>query len=344
MRAMLANFLRFSGTAVSGGILGLACMGYLLIEKLGLFRIVPATWREAFHSTPSRVFSVIFVLLAVMNMVTALREASGRRRAGRILCGLAVIVLAVGLWTSYYMRFEGKALVAEGETFSAFPSGYVRESVFRGSRAKFPGIGISIVKLTPTTGPDVKKLERVDAAILYAGRTTGRVLEATLSSRRPLVSDWTMVSITDFGYMPTYVLSDRAGKELESNKVYLKLYPAGAEEYFRTIFLGYLFYLRCYPDYSDDQGKPGTVTALPKNPVFNLRIVRNKDIVFSGLVKPSEKVGFDNVVIAVPAVKMWVEISFVRDPGLPIAAVGALLLLSGIVLTYRRRGESPESR
>lgn len=313
--------------SVSPRYLALAYAAYLLTEKTGLFRTLPATWREAFHSLPSRLFSLIFFLLAVEGMVTAIREAVGRERTGRVLNTCSILILIAGLWTSYFTRFEGKAIRAEGETFNAFPGDYVPESVFRARFAKDPEVGITVLNVIPATGSDVTKLVKVDAAILYAGRTTGRVLEGRLSSRWPLVSDWTMVGITDFGYMPTYILSDRGEKELESSKVYLKLYPAGAEEYFRTMFLGYLFYVRCYPDYFDDQGKPGTKTAVPKNPAVNLRIVRNKDIVYNGLVLPSEKVRFDNVVIAVPEVTMWIEISFVRDLGLPFVAAGFVMLI-----------------
>lgn len=338
MTGPLHKIRRILKEAAAGRTAASAYIGYLVVERIGLFRVLPATWREAFHSLPSRLLSLVFVLFAVTGIVAALREAKGRERAGRILCSGAVILLSVGLWTSYYTRFEGKAFRAEGESFNAFPSDYVRESVFRARYAKVPQVGISILKLAPETAEDPMQLKRVDASILFASRTTQRVREGKLSSRWPLVSDWTVIGITDFGYMPTYVLSDRAERMLESNTVYQKLYPPGAEEYFRTQFLGYLFYVRCYPDYIDLQGRPGSVSAVPRNPVFNLRIVRNKDIVYNGLVKPTEKVRFDNVVIALPDVKMWVEISLVRDLGLPVVALGFVVLLAGGVLLYGKGG------
>ena len=310
----------------------LAYGAYLLSEKTGLFRELPATWREALHSMPSRMFSLSFLLLALVSIGTAIKTSAGRERIGRVLYHCSVLVLAAGLWTSYFTRFEGKAILAEGETFNAFPGDYVRESVFWSTRSKFPQVGITLRKLYPETADDAKRLVRVNADILYAGRTTGHVLEGMLGSRLPLISDWTMVNITDFGYMPKYVLYDLAGRELESNNVYLKIYPAGAEEYFRTQFLGYLFYVRCYPDYIDTDGMPASASAIPKNPVFNLRIVRNKDIVYNGLVRPTEKIRFDNVVIALPEVKMWVEISFVRDLGIPVAAAGVAGMIAGVIL------------
>ncbi|MHB8845685.1 MAG: hypothetical protein ACYC7L_13180 [Nitrospirota bacterium] len=330
--------------AVLRRYLVLAYGAYLLSERMGTFRMLPGTWTEALHSLPSRVFSLLFSLLALAGIVTAIRKSAGRERIGRVLLHCSVLILAAGLWTSYYTRFEGKTIRAEGETFNAFPSDYIRESVHRSAYAKFPQVGITLRRLDPVTAADARRLARVDADIFYAGRTTGRVLEGRLSSRWPLISDWTTIVITDFGYMPKYVLSDLKERPLETNKVYLKLYPPGAEEYFRTQFLGYLFYLRCYPDHFDDQGTPGSLSALPKNPVFNLRIVRNKDIVYNGLVKPAEKVRFDNAVIALPEVKMWVEMSFVRDPGLPVIAAGLILLLAGVIVLYGRGGHRAEIR
>jgi hypothetical protein len=112
----------------------------------------------------------------------------------------------------------------------------------------------------------------------------------------------------------------------------MKLFPPGAEETYEAAYLGYIFYVRCYPDYVDRDGQPETVSPYPENPACNLRIVRNKDIVYSGLLRPEGKVRFDNTIISLPDVQMWVEVEFVRDFGLPIAAAGLVLLISGVVL------------
>jgi len=334
MTGPLAKTRRVLGGTAAVRTVALAYAAYLLVERIGVFRVLPATWREALHSLPSLVLSLVVVLLSLGQMIAVLRGPSGRERTGRLLLCGGVILLAAGLWVSYLTRFEGRTLRAEGESFNAFPGEYVRESVFQARYARFPHVGISLLALEPSIADDPSTLREVAARILYAGQTTSTVRQRTLSSRWPLLTDWTFIWITDFGYQLTYVLSDRSERVLESNTVYQKLYPPGAEEYFRTQYLGYLFYVRCYPDYRDKAGRPATLTAEPRNPMFNLRIVRNKDIVYNGLLSPSEKVRFDNAVISIPDVRMWVELRIVRDLGLPVAAAGVLLLTVGALLLY----------
>jgi hypothetical protein len=182
-------------------------------------------------------------------------------------------------------------------------------------------------------------MKKVTANVIYAGKTlSGKTLKPKLDSQWPFISDWMFVKITDFGYAPKYVLYDLNEQELESHYVYKKFFPPGAEEHFETMFLGYLFYIKCYPDYIDNDGEPWTLSAYPKNPVYNLRIVRNKDIVYNGPLKSTEKVRFDNVIIAIPEVKMWVEVSIVRDPGIFAAGFGLMLLIAGTgILMVRKR-------
>lgn len=322
--------------------LSLAC--YVLLEKTGVFRAAPAGWLEIMRSWPARTFSVLFLVLAIIQLAQQ-RGQQGPERYARMLASAAIVVMALGFWISFLTRFEGKTLKAEGESFSAFPGEYVKESVLYSRYSQHPEFGVTILKLRPETADGGAAMRRVRADVKYFDRTSNRVLDAVLGSGWPLITDRTALRITDFGYMPKYVLYDLRERELESQKVYMKLFPPGAEEYFRTLFLGYVFYLQCYPDYVDKDGAPATLSPYPRNPVFHLRIARNKDIVYSGLLKPSEKVRFDNVVVAVPEVKMWVEISFVRDLGLPVFIFGGgLLALAGILrLLFTRTVLRPAS-
>lgn len=305
---------------------------YALIEKTGLFRTEPASFREIFHSLPIRIISLLLLIVVLANLICIIKAKGMPGRTGRVLFLVSLALFVAAIWTSIFTRFEGKTVKAESQSFNAFPTDYIPGTVYAGRFSQFPQVGITLLGLKPRSGAGARTLDRVDADILYAGKTTHGILQKTFSSDRPLVSDWSLITITDFGYMTKYVLYDQKERELESNVNFMKLYPPGAEDYFTTMFLGYVFYLQCFPDYTDDHGKPGSITAYPKNPVFNMRIVRNKDIVYNGLLKPTEKIRFDNVVIAVPEVKMWVEITFVRDLGLPVAAAGIVLLIAGTVL------------
>lgn len=326
----MEQIIRFLGGKGLFRFLVLTLASYILMERLGIFSAAPASLREIFHSIPVRAVSVVIAINAAVALASL---RGGRRAVGPLLFYLSVITLPAALWVSIYTRFEGKAIIAEGQTFT----GYVQETIYRKKESRLPELGITILKIHTEGTPDMKGMKEVKADILYAGRTTGGVLNGKLSSSWPLISDWTMVRITDFGYAPRYVIYDQKEQELESMFVYMSLFPAGKEDHFETWLLGYLFYLKCYPDYVEEGGKPATASLYPRNPMFHLRIVRNKDIVYNGLLKPSEKVRFDNLIIAAPEVKMWVEMSFVRDLGLPVAALGLALMASGALLMLRRK-------
>src|SRR6266567_3161683 len=113
----------------------------------------------------------------------------------------------------------------------------------------------------------------------------------------------------------------------------MKLFPAGKEDFFKSYLLPYSFFLKLYPDYQATGGHAATQSPYLKNPLFHLRLTRNKDIVYDDMLKPTEHLRFEEFVLSLPEVRMWVEMSFVRDLGLPVAVAGLLLMLSGMILT-----------
>ncbi|NIP95376.1 MAG: hypothetical protein GWO24_18800 [Akkermansiaceae bacterium] len=243
---------------------------------------------------------------------------------------LSVVLIAAGLWTSVYTHFEGDVIRAEGQSFSGFPNEYVPETMFTASPRALPQIGMTILNVRPQeTGRDLS-LAGVLVNVLFGGRTSERVLERTLDSSRPLFSDWTFVSVTDFGYAVDYALLNPSERELESQTLSLGTYPPGAEDVFEAVFMGYQFHVSVFPDYVEQDGKPGTRSLELNNPVYRVRIVRNKDIVYEGVMPPGLKLRFDNTVLTFREPSRWVRFRFVRDLGIPVAASGALCLLLGV--------------
>lgn len=307
---------------------------YFLIEFTGLFRLEPASVREVFHSMPVKALSVLFAINALAGMIWGLRQSRGWMRAGGGIFYLSILVLVGGLWTSVYTRFEGSFARAEGQTFTAFKSDYIQDTLYLPDERRLPQLGFTFHRIRPEASKDMKRIERISADVSYSSRTANKIIDKTITSDYPLISDWTIARFSDFGYRIKFALYDLNEKELESNYYFMKLFPPGAEDYTEGMFLGYQFYIRCYPDYVDNDGKPDSISPYPKNPVFNLRIVRNKDIAYDGLLKPAEKVRFDNVVVSLPEVKMSVEMSMVRDMGLPVAAAGIILMVLGVGMMW----------
>jgi hypothetical protein len=337
MKELIKSIFRFIGGKDLLIFLTITLALYIIIEKTGLFRIESASLRQIFHSTPSKIISILFVLNALSGLCVVLFHKTIKSKIGYILFFIAIVMLSTGLWTSAFTRFEGKSKVIEGGSFTAFPTQYIQETLYMRQRSDMPQVGFTILEIKPELSDDKLKLKKVTTDVLYSSRTTGKVLNGELSSGWPLISDWTLLRITDFGYTVHYKLMDLQERELEKRDINMKLFPPGAEEFFDVMFLGYMFHVRLYPDYVDNDGKPGTLSAYPRNPVFILRVVRNKDIVFNDTLTTTEKLRFDNQVIAMPEVKMWVEVSLTRDLGLPVAASGIVLMLAGVTLMVRRK-------
>jgi hypothetical protein len=306
--------------------------GYVLFERAGLFRPEPSSYREIFHSLPARAISVALLFHAVFALVQCFREKEGIvLKTAAVLLSLSFLFLASALWVSLFFRFEGEAVRAQGETLDPFRQQYLQGSLYgHGGKTGVPNISMTLAAIEPSGRADREELESLRASVLFADKDGVR--PETLHSSWRLFSGWTFIALTDFGYAPRYVLSDLSGRQLEAERVYMKLFPPGAEDRFEAMFLGYLFYVRLYPDFDGNEETPGSRSLAIRDPVYNLRIVRNKDIVYSGLLKPTEKLRFDNGVISLPEVTMWVKFRVVRDPGVPVAAGGLVLLVLSLLL------------
>ena len=253
---------------------------YIVVERYGLFRLEPASYREAFHSTPIKAASIL-LLINVLLSFRHCRGTSGWMRAGICIFCAGLIIMIIGFWVSIFTRFEGNFVRDEGATFNAFKNDYIQETLYMNKHSSLPSVGFTFHRIDAEADEAGKELKKVSAAVTYAGRTTDGLINKTIDSDSILISDWTMISFADFGYSTKLVLYDLGEKELERKKIYMKLFPAGSEERAETMFLGYSFYVRLYPDYVDINGTPGTKSLYPKNPMYNLRVVRNKDILYA---------------------------------------------------------------
>jgi hypothetical protein len=310
----------------------------LFVDSTGMFRmVIPSTW-QVLQAFPSKVLS-IFVFLSVLGILIRIYRSGplgGKLHTlGIMLYLVSIITLCVALWVSAYTHFEGDLVRTEGETFNAFPSEYLQQTMFFSSRQSLPQVGMTFTKVRPSESGG--GLDRIEADVLYAGRTTDGVLHGTLSSSKYFISDWALARIVDFGYSVRFSLLNVNERELESAMLPLKTYPPGTEDKFEATFPGYQFYVQVYPDYLDQNGKPASKTILLNNPAIRLRITRNKDIVYNDILEQGKKLRFDNLIITFPETSYWVEVRMVRDLGLPVAAGGALLLIAGMVLMVAGR-------
>jgi len=297
---------------------------FFAIEKSGLWVTHAAPAYEILHSYPVLVASLI---VAFTGMASAWSNRA-RLEPYRWLALVGVVVIVAGLWTSWLVGFHGEVVLTEDQELEGRIEEFQQGHVWLGKLARVPFIGLKLSKVTPRLSRDGSKLLRVEA-LFDVFRAEDR-LEGKMEAGDvlPHYFQGMFITVGSYGFSPRYSFRDGSGAELDSSYVYLNVFPPGTEDYFRLL-TPHTFYVRYYP--SSASGKDGR---------FDLRVVRNKDLLFNGSVHLHESAPVDNVRIRFEEVHQWTKVSITKDPGIFVIAVGGLLLcLSGILVLTRQLRE-----
>ena len=65
---------------------------FALFERIGLFRLEPATLREVFHSIPLRAMSVLLLINATLGVIATIRQCKGWMKAGALFFYAGIVV------------------------------------------------------------------------------------------------------------------------------------------------------------------------------------------------------------------------------------------------------------
>jgi hypothetical protein len=283
---------------------------YAILEGSGLFRVTPAGVRDIAISLP-------FLLGSLVLLAALLVNGWQRRRVGlspgwfSIFAGALIVA---GLWTSHLTRFSAEIPLSEGQKFSSLGQVYPAESLLVGPLTRQPQIVVALKKLSPTFATDRQRLTSLQGEVSFALAGGGPRRTVSVTDRFPTFIAGMRLQLRDFGYSPRYLLKDRSGRVLDSAWAALRLFPPGSEDSFRLI-TPHTFSLRYSPAPDSAGGKP-----------FQLRIVRGKDLLFTGSVGLGGEVPFDNGFLAIAEVRNWTRLVVVRDWGEPLTWGGILLL------------------
>jgi len=316
-------------------ILSTALFFYTLVEKAGLFSEQAPSLRAIFHSYP---FLGGFSALAIACAWQSFPRGRVRKPAiyGRCLLVAGALLAMTGLWVSYLTYFEGHVLRMDKQDFLTLPGEYTEGTSHQGKLAKPNSIGIYIKEISFRKIPFMHT-PLAQADIRYISKGQKAFADTTISRIRPLYKDWTMVRVTGSGYSVAYALNDQTDREVDRTYVALKLSPPGEEDYFSPKDFGYYFHIRYYPDYYDANGQPATRSLEQKNPMLGVRVVRNKDILYNGLVSMNNTLDIEGVRFRIKDVRPCVEITVIRDPGLPVLLAGLLLAMAGVCMLLPAR-------
>jgi hypothetical protein len=295
--------------------------------------ILPPMLFTRFHTLPVICFAVLLGILTLARIAAAI----GERLPSRVIfLHLSLAITCAALITSRFSHFEGRVVRMPGSPFNGFISEYKMDSLYTTVGRQVPNLGFNIKRIQPVTSPDSSRLKDVKVDVTYMSETSKLIRDASFGWLSPLFTAGTFITATDFGYAVRFSLTDLAGNPKDSDFHYLKLFPAGTEDYFEPFSFGYLIHLGLYPDpVMTPQGTFRTQSTELNNPVFKVRIARHKDIIFNDLMGLSDKVRFDSVIFQLHDPAMWVEVKLFKDGGVYVLPFAALSLILSAFLYVR---------
>lgn len=245
--------------------------------------------------------------------------------AGNLLFHAGFLLLLAGAVTNALYRFEGSAILAEGDAFRGAKEEYRR--VAESTGAALPAVDFDVEKISAEFWQGRLFFTGLEAQLLHRG---GRDVARLSSTARVGDAD---VTISGFGYVPLAVLKDRAGEIVARAHVKLNIFPPGSEDYFHVPEYPHKIFVSFYPDHAQVDGKAVSKSMHPVNPVYMLRIFRGRLPVFTGAVKPGEWADFDGLSISFPSYVKSGTFQIVSNPGHPI--IWAAFIVMGLGLAWR---------
>jgi cytochrome c biogenesis protein len=282
------------------------------------------------------------------------------REAASMLFHVALLVLLVGLAYGKAYGYRGQAAIVEGETWANARVGYDSFS---------PGRFFGPERLAPfqlrlddfTNSFHANNTPRAFVSRLTALDLDGRQLRSQrVAPNRPMTVDGVRIFQSDYGYVPVVRVQDRNGRELLAPQEVLTLRdPAsevsnGAVKVTRptpqvglqvVLFTGLRTAPDCPPgmDFCNDPrlSRPvlvvlayqGDLQADRAQSVFSLDHSRLRPLGDRPLLLGPGRSGrlANGMVVSFTDLKQYSVFTLARDPGVPVVAVGAALLLCGLV-------------
>lgn len=303
----------------------------------GVFSEKPHRFMEIIHS---KQFCLLVSLLAVVVLCRLYCEIRERLQVPRFLVQLALLLFCSALLLSKYTHFEGKSVRFEGQGMNGLIGDYVQESVYKGKYGRLPSLGFHVNLLKPVTNSECTQLKQLSARITLSTSWSRTLRETTITSPFPLFTAWTFIRLTDFGYATRYSMSDAAGNLKNTEYRYLRLFPPGSEGHFVPYTYGYNIALRLYPDFVVRGTEPASRSPELTNPLFKVRIVRHKDIIYNEYMKIDEKLRFDSTIFSLHDAVKWAEFTLIKDAGIYAVAGGVLCLVLSCFLSLTSRTTS----
>lgn len=258
---------------------------------------------------------------------------------GNLLFHAGFLFLLAGAWFSLFRSFDGSAVILEGQEFNGTRGEYTAVSTQRGS---YPDIKFKIGKITPEYWGNQLLFTDLKADVTYPAN--GRVEEGEARLSQPVSVNGTRVNgtrvtISGLGFVPLYVLKSMDGRELDSGYVKMNIFPPGNEDHFQIPGYPHQVYVIFYPDAQKVNGRITNRSMNPVNPAYLVRVLRNRVLSYSGVLRPGEEAYFEGLRLSFPEYSYWGMFRIVRNSGWPFIWTGFILFIAGLawkLLYYRK--------
>lgn len=238
-----------------------------------------------------------------------------------LLFHLSFFLILLGGVVSIYTRFVGQVDLAEGEAFRGEIERY-------GQPLRLPKIGSP-----PRLSLEVEKITPQVVGEMPTGLTV-RLRDAAgkthvVDINRPYKNEHTSLVIKDLGVAPLFVVRDSQGREIDGAFSKLNVLKGKIDGFELG---GFRFQVRFFPDYTERDGRPQTVSEEFKNPVFRLApVVGGQAGAQEITIRPGEVINLGDRRLELRELRFWVRFIVIKEYGLEILYAGFALATIGLI-------------
>lgn len=271
------------------------------------------------------VFWIAWALLLLNTFVCLWNRWRGTR-ANSILFHSSFFIVATGILLTLGSRHETKIWVAQGEKFTG------DAGQFTSPQGRTQPPAFTLLSITPEFWRDELLFTKLEAVLEMNGA------KRLTKINRPLwIGGVSFLRLSGFGYAPRYELLDRNGAVLESAFTKMNLFPPGQRDFLMPEKYPYRIYLEIFPDAEVRGGQIENASMALRKPMLLARVYRGHLPIATAPLRPGEEMAFEGLRLRFPEIRIWGELTWVRDAGAPFIFLGCLVGMTGLLLKLRRR-------
>ncbi len=244
---------------------------------------------------------------------------------GSVLFHLGLLVVFIAVVVSSITRFSAELLLTEGFPMKLGKDAFVK--IYKNRwLSEVPSSVVELKRFVPS-------YEKGKFAKDFSAELSIDGARKDVHVNKPADMGGFQLSLHRFGFAPSFKVTDEKGREVLNATVNLVV-VGGKEDSFLIPNTPYLIYTEFFPDFFYDNGRFGSRSIVPKNPVFLLRMTSNGRELGRNFVRLGDTVDIGGLYIKFDALNYWVDLIVGRDYGLWIFAAGFGMGVLGLALRF----------